>query len=254
MAQLALSRLQAIRRKPGGILFLPVAVFAAALLLAAIFVTYVLWPSWPGSPIALDAPALPITIADSLFEVPPAAIRVAMERHPGAQERIDLAFLWPSLQPPQPDATADAQSEEKPPADIADAGSSAANAANASDRLFVTIAPLGQVLPPAERLRSIYPRYVETHAAAGAQGLAIVAFRTGTPYEGEDLVYLADDPARFYARCTRQSSVMPGTCMQERLIGSADVTLRFSRGWLNDWPSVSGGFDRLIAQLHAQHG
>lgn len=257
MAHIALSRNREGRRTARGLLLLPVAIFTAGLLLAACFVAYVLWPSWPGSPIALDAPSLPITIADTLFEVPPAAIRVAIERHPGSQERLDLAFSWPSLRPLQPDASTEASPEAKPDAGsdaepTALAGGTGPSATSASGRLFVTIVPLGHMLPPDERLRSIYPRYVEPHAAAGAQGLAVAPFRADTPYEGEDLVYLGDNPARFYARCTRPSGVMPGTCMQERSIGDADVTLRFARDWLNDWQSVSAGFDRLMAQLHPQ--
>ncbi len=232
---------------------LPFLIFAASLLLAAAFVAYVLWPSWPSAAIALDAPALPITVAGSLFEVPPAAIRVAIERHPGAQERLDLAFLWPSLEPPQPDGTPSGKPNAALPADVAGTESSpATEAAVPSDRLFVTIAPLGGILPPAERLRSIYPRYLAPQAMPGAHGLAVAPFRAGTPYEAEDLIYVSDNPARFYARCTRLSGAMPGTCLQERLIGTADVTLRFPRDWLNDWQSVSDGFDRLIAQLHPQ--
>ncbi len=257
MTHIALSRNQGARRKAGGILWLSWVIVAGALLLAVSFVASVLWPTWPSAPVALDAPALPITIGGALFEVPPAAIRVAIERHPGAQERLDLAFLWPSLKPPQPpDAPPDAKSDAKPaaappPVDVGGAGASPAAEA-AGGRLFVTIVPLGQLLPPAERLRSIYPRYVATQATAGAHGLAIAEFRAGTPYEGEDLIYVSDNPARFYARCTRQNGVMPGTCLQERLVGAADVTLRFPRDWLDDWPSVSAGFDRLIAQLHPQ--
>lgn len=252
MTHAALSRNRKFQRKAGGFLLLPVLLFAAPPVLAASFVAYVLWPTWPSAPIALNAPALPITIAGVLFEVPPAAIRVAVQRHPGPQERIDLAFLWPSLQAPRPDAKLDGEQPE----DIAATGSATAGAraeaADASGRLFVTIAPLGQLLPPAERLRSIYPRYVEAQAAAGAHGLAIASFRPGTPYEGEDLIYLPDNPERFYARCTRQTGIMPGTCLQERAIGAADVTLRFPRDWLNNWQPVSAGFDRLIAQLHPE--
>ncbi len=253
MAHVASSRNREGPRRTGSVLLLPFMIFAAALLLAATFVAYVLWPSWPSAPIALDAPALPITVAGSLFEVPPAAIRVAIERHPGAQERLDLAFLWPSLESPQPDGTPGAKPNAAPPADVAGAESSPTTEATvAGDRLFVTIASLGGILPPAERLHSIYPRYIAQQAMAGAHGLAIAPFRPGTPYEGEDLIYVSDNPARFYARCTRQSGAMPGTCLQERLIGAADVTLRFPRDWLNDWQSASDGFDRLIAQLHPQ--
>ncbi|HTV29544.1 MAG TPA: hypothetical protein VMF32_17370, partial [Xanthobacteraceae bacterium] len=67
---------------------------------AAVFVTYVLWPTWPSAPVAANTPALPITIGGVLFQVPPAAIRATVQRHAGPQERIDLAFLWPSLKSP----------------------------------------------------------------------------------------------------------------------------------------------------------
>ena len=106
------------------------------------------------------------------------------------------------------------------------------------------------MLPPLERLRTIYPRYVESQATAGADGLAILPFRAGTPYQGEDLVYVGTNPEQFFARCTRPGRTVPGTCMQERAIGADVVTLRFPRDWLSDWRGVSAGFDRLIAQLH----
>jgi hypothetical protein len=115
------------------------------------------------------------------------------------------------------------------------------------------MAGLGAVLAPADRLRTIYPRYVEARATAGADGLAILPFRTDTPYEGEDLVYLAASPEQFFARCTRQVRAVPGTCIHERTVDAAEMTLRFSREWLQDWRSVSAGFDRLVAQLHPQN-
>src|SRR5437588_8142642 len=72
----------------------------ALIVLAAAFVALVLWPRWPGTAVAPDAPTLPITVGGVLFNLPPAAIRMPMQRHAGAQERVDLAFLWPSLEPP----------------------------------------------------------------------------------------------------------------------------------------------------------
>jgi hypothetical protein len=202
------------------------------------FVSYLLWPTWPGQPIALDAPAVPITVAGVLFDVPPAAIRAAVQRHPGPHERIDLAFLWPSLTPPPPDGKVEARSGAAP--------------VTTRDRLFVTIAGLGAVLAPVERLRTIYPRYVEAQAAAGPDGIAILPFRTGTPYEGEDLVYLAATPEQFFALCTRQVRSVPGTCIDDRALGGAEITLRFPREWLGDWRNVASGLDRLLAQLHPQ--
>jgi hypothetical protein len=240
-----------LRRSARGFTVLPLSFLIVPLIAAGCFVAYVLWPSWPGVPFASDAPALPITVAGALFEIPAAAIRAAVQRHPGPHERIDLAFEWPSLTPPQSDSKVD----EPPLAGAETNGTAAPNPktemADAAGRLFVTIAGMGSLLPPAERLRSIYPHYVEAQARAGRDGLAILPFRSGTPYEGEDLIYVADQPDRFYARCSHRSDAMPGTCIHERLVGAADVTLRFPRDWAeNDWRSVATGFDRLIAQLH----
>jgi hypothetical protein len=211
---------------------------------AGTFVSYVLWPSWPTSGVPLDAPAIPMTVAGALFNVPPAAVRATVQRHPGAHERIDLVFLWPSLAPPAADGQAAAK------ASIPD-GSDAAPVPSTDQRVFVTIAGLGAVLAPVVRLRTIYPRYIEAQATAGPDGLAILPFRAGTPYEGEDLVYLAEKPEEFFALCSRPVRTLPGTCIQERSLDAAAITLRFSREWLQDWRSVAAGLDRLVAQLHA---
>jgi hypothetical protein len=228
-------------RNAAGVLMLPLAVFAAVIVAIGAFLVDVLWPSWPNAPAALDAPTLPITVAGVLFDVPPAAIRTAVQRQAGAHERIDLVFAWPSLAPPEPSserATHEGDASAMPPPP------------SVNDRLFVTIAGLGAVLPPVERLRTIYPRYVEAHAGAGADGLAILPFRAATPYQGEDLVYVAANPEQFFARCTVKMRAVPGTCIHERALEAAEVTLRFPREWLQDWRGVAAGFDRLMAQIH----
>ena len=233
-----------IRHSARGRLMLPFACLAVLVLGAGIVVSYMLWPTWPSRPTALDAPAIPITVANVLFDVPPAAIRAAVQRHPGPHERVDLAFLWPSLTPPQPEVKAADQ--------LAAENDGNAKPVDTAQRLFVTIAGLGSVLPPADRLRTIYPRYIEAQASAGPDGLAIVPFRAGTPYDGEDLVYVGTTPEQFFARCTRQVGVVRGTCLHERQIDTAEVTLRFPRSWLEDWRGVAAGADRLMAQLHPQ--
>jgi hypothetical protein len=250
-AQTTFSQRSKIRRKTRGFMLPPLALFIMLLLAGGSFIAYVLWPTWPSTPVARDAPALPITVAGTLFEIPPAAIRTAIQRHPGPQERVDLAFLWPSLRPPGPDG-AGSSVVSAHGGDSTGTLSGNLAAADASGRLFVTIAPLGSLLPPTERLREIYPHYAETQANVGADGLAILPFRANTPYDGEDLVYRADSPDRFFSLCTRDRGVMPGTCISERILGSTDITLRFPRGWLKDWKSVSDGFHRLLAQLHPQ--
>jgi hypothetical protein len=235
-----------IRRSKRSVLMLPFAGLAVLVLGAGIFVSSALWPTWPSGPVPLNAPAMPITVANVLFDVPPGAIRTAVQRHPGPHERVDLAFQWPSLTPPQPNAKA----TDQPAAE--NDGAAAPKPVDTTRRLFVTIAGLGSVLPPAERLRTIYPRYIEAQATAGPDGLAIVPFRAGTPYDGEDLVYVGTTPEQFFARCTRQVGTVRGTCLYERQIDTAEVTLRFPRAWLDDWRGVAAGADRLTAQLHPQ--
>jgi hypothetical protein len=234
-----------LRRKTRSILLPLVLLFVLSAGLVS-FLSYVLWPTWPKAAAALDAPSLPVIVAGVLFNVPTAAIRAAVARQPGAHERIDLVFLWPSLEPPPPDGIASAEK-------LAPGDSDAPPLGSGGDRLFVTITGLGNVLAPIERLRTIYPRYFQSQATAADDGLAVLPFRAGTPYEGEDLIYLADKPDRFFARCTREAAqALPATCIHERLVEAAEMTLRFPRAWLGDWRGVVSGFDRLVMQLHQQ--
>lgn len=232
-----------VRRKTRSVLLPLVLLFALFCALVG-FLSYVLWPTWPKAATAIEAPSLPVIIAGVPFNVPSAAIRAAVQRQPGAHERIDLVFLWPSLVPPPIDGIASADTLESSETDVPPLG-------NGGDRLFVTIAGLGSVLAPVERLRTIYPRYFQNQATSAGDGLAVLPFRSGTPYEGEDLIYLADDPERFFARCTREAvHAPPAICIHERLVDTAEMTLRFPRGWLHDWRGVVAGFDRLVTQLH----
>jgi hypothetical protein len=181
--------------------------------------------------VSADAPALPITVGGVIFNVPPAAIRAPVQRHAGTQERIDLAFLWPSLQPPEPVSK-----------------TSANGAPRTLDRLFVTVTA-SEAMPPMERIKTIYPRYATTEPQSGAAGLAVLPFRDETPYQNEDLVYDAEVPDRFLVRCSRGKPPTPGMCLHEQRIGGADVTVRFPRDWLDQWREVQAGIERLIAGL-----
>lgn len=216
---------------------MPLLAVGIAIAAATGFILHVLWPGWQGPPIGPNAPALPVTVAGTAFNVPPAAVRVPMQRQPGAHERIDLAFLWPSLEPPDGGPLPSVPTKGLP-------------RPQTFERVFVTIASARDSLPPADRVKSIYPRYLESEPKAGADGLAIAAFRQATPYQGEDLVQDAQAPERFRARCSRNGTGhMPGTCLYVRRIGDADVTVRFLRDWLEDWRAVADNIERLIAKL-----
>src|SRR5690242_8914198 len=178
------------RRGKTAVLTRPFLVVLLTVAAAVSCVSYLLWPTWPNEPPALDVPALPVTVGGVLFEVPPAAIRAKLQRQPGQHERIDLALSWPDLSPPNNRIVHDNR-----PIDEENATAALAEAEN--DRLFVSIVALTGVLPPLERLRTIYPRYLAAQATAGHDGLTVLPFRSGTPYAGEDLVYPADNPEQF---------------------------------------------------------
>jgi hypothetical protein len=236
MATSDFSNVATRRPRRSGALALPLIGMLTLAGLAAGFIGYVLWPRWPGPPVPPGAPALPITVAGAPFNVPPAAMRIPLQRRAGAHERVDLAFLWPSLEPP-------------------DSGASGARAPGAApqqtvDRLFVTISAAGDSLAPAERIKTIYPRYAAADAAIDPDGLAVKAFRNGTPYQGEDLMYDPATPDGFLARCSRNSAgPTPGICLYSQRIDHADIVVRFPRDWLADWRAIDAGIERLIEGL-----
>lgn len=218
------------RRRAPSPLLSPLLLFVAAALSAAVYVGYVLWPRWPGQPVSLDTPALPVVVAGASFNVEPAAVRQPLQRRPGVYDRIDLAYLWPSLLPPDPAL--------KPTPD---------NPIDPNERLFVTIASGETTFPMPERVQSIYPRYLTDTAVPRDGGLTARAFRDGTPYQGEDL--LTNEDLSFLARCSRKGIGNAGICLYERRIGEADVTVRFPRDWLADTPALIAGLDRLFAKI-----
>lgn len=204
----------------------------AALGLAGGPIAYMLWPRT--KPPTADAPSLPIIVGGVAFNVPPAAIRFKMQRRAGPQARIDLAFLWPSLTPPHPVTSA-----------------SPGEAPKVTERIFVTIAGSDTTLPPDQRLKSIYPRYVVPGPPVDMDGLHVRQFRGGTPYQGEDLIYDPAAPERLLMRCTTSFGATPGTCLHERRYSTADITVRFPREWLADWRAVANGIERLISGMRA---
>lgn len=206
---------------------------------AVVLVAYLLWPTWRTEK-AGEPARLPVSIGGTLFNVPPAAVRMKIQRHSGPQERVDLGFAFPSLAPPTPKhVTAEMVEEAMPPI----------------DEIFVSIAAHHDALAPETRVRTIYPRYLAETATTLEGGLTMRAFRESTPYSGEDL-FSADAPSfnsslnlGFDARCTRDAST-PGMCLSERRVGGADLTFRFPSNWLAQWRDVANAMDRLTVQLH----
>ncbi|MGA7805501.1 hypothetical protein [Bradyrhizobium sp.] len=223
---------------------------ATALAAGAIaLVAYLLWPTWNAT--GSTAPErLPVSIGGTLFNVPTASIRMKIQRHSGPQERIDLNFSYPSLEPPDAarDAQRDVSTNASRDAQRPVGAETLEQPAPAIDRIFLSIAAHEGALAPEVRLRTIYPRYLEDASTPGPDGLTMRGFRRGTPYGGEDL-FVADAPY-LTARCSRDAAT-PGMCLSERRIEGADLTFRFPRSWLAQWRDVADAMDRLTLQLHA---
>jgi hypothetical protein len=215
-------------------LIVALVVLGSGAVLAAGMVGYLLWPHWPDATAARDAPTMPITVGGVFFNVPPAAIRHSAQRRPGAQERLDLAFQWPGLHPPEAKAKPVLAPDLRP-----------------AEQLFVSIARPQGTMALQDRIKTIYPRYLAPTAFQGPKGLSGVSFRDGTPYQGEDLFYDPHGVERFLVRCTRDTALTHGTCLLERRAGAAELVVRFPRDLLEEWSQLTDGLEMLLSSLQA---
>ena len=223
------------RRDPRGHMVL-ITVAGIATAGAIALVAYLLWPTWGTDPASGPA-RLPVSIGATLFNVPTSAVRMKIQRHSGPQERVDLSFLFPSLEAPEAPKHVSADTVEEKVQPI--------------DRIFLSIAAHHDTLAPETRVRTIYPRYLEQASTPVDDGMSMRAFRDGSPYSNEDL-FFAGAPA-LSARCTRDG-VTPGMCLSERRVNGADLTFRFPRSWLGQWRDVANAMDRLTVQLQGPKG
>jgi hypothetical protein len=219
------------RKDPRGhmILIMVTATISAG---AIALVAYLLWPTWGANP-AGGPERLPVSVGATLFNVPTSAVRRKIQRHSGPQERVDLSFVFPSLEAPEAPRHVSADTVEEKTQPI--------------DRIFLSIAAHHDTLEPDTRVRTIYPRYLDKAATPIDNGLTMRAFRDGSPYANEDL-FSAGTPA-LNARCTRDG-MTPGMCLSERRVDGADLTFRFPRSWLAQWRDVANAMERLTAQMH----
>ena len=210
---------------------MPFAVTGGVCLTAILLVAYLLWPTWDVEKPS-DPSHLPMLIGNVPFNVPTKAIRVTLQKRTGPQERVDLNFIYPSLDVPEarPHVTVDAIDESRPEI----------------DRIFLSITAHHEALAPDERVRTIYPRYLDSNPARVTGGLSMRPFRDNTPYTSEDLVY--SSMPQIVARCTRDGAT-PGMCLSERRIDGADLTFRFPRSWLTQWRDVTSAMDTLVSRM-----
>ena len=96
----------------------------------------------PGGPNGSNGPErLPVSVGNTLFNVPVAAIRMKIQRHSGPQERIDLNFSYPSLEPPDAPRHVSADTVEE-------------EMTQPIDRIFLSIAAHQNSLSPELRVQN----------------------------------------------------------------------------------------------------
>jgi len=114
--------------------------------------------------------------------------------------------------------------------------------------VFIALRPADPALDPAERMARLYERFLDENSWSHPGGLIARAFVDGSPFEGDELYYVAPEGREFAARCRRPdpSRKTPNTCIAEFRLGAIDVELRFAAALLSQWSALEQGARRLI--------
>jgi hypothetical protein len=114
--------------------------------------------------------------------------------------------------------------------------------------VFVGLRPADPALDPAERTARLYQRFLAESSWSHPGGLVARAFVDGSPFEGDELFYVAPEGRDFAARCRRPdpSRKTPNTCIAVFRLGDLDVELRFAASLLSQWSALKEGARGLI--------
>jgi hypothetical protein len=114
--------------------------------------------------------------------------------------------------------------------------------------VFIGLKPADPTLDPAERTARLYQRFLDENSWSHPGGLVARAFVDGSPFEGDELFYVAPEGRDFAARCRRPdpSRKTPNTCVAVFRLGDLDVELRFAASLLSQWRTLKEGALGLI--------
>ena len=165
--------------------------------------------------------------------VAPAAYLQAKARREGAAKALEFAAFYPDF---------------SPAGDFGDVAASVDLADRFARVVFVTAKPAAAGLDPAARTAKLYQRFLDENAWSHPGGLAARAFVDGSPFEGDELFYVAPDGREFAARCRRPDPARktPNTCIYDFRLGDLDVETRFSASLLSQWVKLKAGARGLI--------
>ena len=83
--------------------------------------------------------------------------------------------------------------------------------------VFIGLKPADPTLDPAERTARLYQRFLDENSWSHPGGLVARAFVDGSPFEGDELFYVAPEGRDFAARCRRPDPARktPNTCIAD---------------------------------------
>lgn len=94
-------------------------------------------------------------------------------------------------------------------------------------------------LPPSERVKQLYARFLSSEATPAVGGLIRRQFRPGTPYEGETLFLSPPEGRAFAARCqSGDFGSMELTCFAEIRHAGYDIQIQLARRDLAVWERI----------------
>jgi hypothetical protein len=114
--------------------------------------------------------------------------------------------------------------------------------------VFITIRPSDSSLDPADRPARLYARFLEPDGWSHPGGLVARAFQAGSPFEGQELYFVAPEGRDFAARCRLpgQAQKTPNSCIYDFRLDKLDIEMRFSADLLSEWQNLNAGVRGLI--------
>jgi hypothetical protein len=143
----------------------------------------------------------------------------------GRLDRLDLAAFFPDF---------------SPGGEIDDIDAKTDLGERFQKLVFLTIRRADSDLDPADRPSKLYARFLETDQWSHPGGLLASAFQAGSPFEGQELYFVAPEGRADPARKT------PNACTYDFRLDDLDVELRFSAALLSEWEKLSAGARGLI--------
>ena len=214
-------------------------VLASAIAAGAIaLVAYLLWPTWGAGRFQRSGAAAGQRRRHAVQRADRGDAPMKIQRHSGPQERVDLGFVYPSLEPPERAEACQRRTVEDTVQPI--------------DRIFLSIAAHHDSLAPDIARPHHLSALSRSDLDAGRGRLDDARVPRRHALWQRRSVLGRRRPS--LTRAARAMRATPGMCLSERRIDGADLTFRFPRSWLAQWRDVAGAMERLTAQMRGPKG